>query len=199
MQRLAWPAGDDVARHDRVPPGSCSHLRRTADLPKDLGLRDNAGHASVVVTHDDEIGVGFGHKVGRFPDGAPAPIVARRSRALGSVCSTNIPSLSLLEYFCCACYARSGGRLESANLNIARAAAGRRGAFLASPAEMAADNATVGKGPCPCRLPINSLQSDRYTVSIELMIFVIATLAGAQVSEIMHELDRRDPLDHLEA
>jgi hypothetical protein len=34
---------------------------------------------------------------------------------------------------------------------------------------------------------------------MELVIFVIATLTGAQVSEIMHELDRRDPLDRLEA
>jgi hypothetical protein len=31
------------------------------------------------------------------------------------------------------------------------------------------------------------------------MIFVIAALTGARVSEIVDELDRRDPLDHLEA
>ena len=31
------------------------------------------------------------------------------------------------------------------------------------------------------------------------MIFVIAALGGAKVGEIVHELDRRDPLDHLEA
>ena len=42
-------------------------------------------------------------------------------------------------------------------------------------------------------------RSNRHTVSIELVIFVIAALTGAQVSEIVDELDRRDPLDHLEA
>ena len=31
------------------------------------------------------------------------------------------------------------------------------------------------------------------------MIFVITTLAGAQVGEIMYELDGPDPFDHLEA
>jgi hypothetical protein len=31
------------------------------------------------------------------------------------------------------------------------------------------------------------------------VIFVVTTLTGAQISEIMHELDRRDHLDHLEA
>ncbi len=31
------------------------------------------------------------------------------------------------------------------------------------------------------------------------MIFVISTLAGAQVPEIAHKLDRLDPFDHLES
>jgi len=41
--------------------------------------------------------------------------------------------------------------------------------------------------------------SNRHTISIELMIFVVAALAGAKVGEIVDKLDRRDPLDHLEA
>jgi hypothetical protein len=42
------------------------------------------------------------------------------------------------------------------------------------------------------------LVSNRHAVSIEFVILVIATLAGAEVREIVDELDRRDPLDHLE-
>jgi hypothetical protein len=45
---------------------------------------------------------------------------------------------------------------------MARAAAGRRGAFLASPAEMAADNATVGEGPCRTRSGCRRSASPRF-------------------------------------
>ncbi len=41
--------------------------------------------------------------------------------------------------------------------------------------------------------------SNRHTISIKLVILVIAALAGAKVGKVAHELDRRDPLDHLEA
>src|SRR6185312_16704649 len=41
--------------------------------------------------------------------------------------------------------------------------------------------------------------SNRHTVSIELMILVIAALSRAEVGEVPNKLDRRDPLDHLEA
>ena len=40
--------------------------------------------------------------------------------------------------------------------------------------------------------------SNWHPVTIELMILVVATLASAQMSEIMDELDSRNPLDHLE-
>jgi hypothetical protein len=65
-------------------------------------------------------------------------------------------------------------------------------------------NAGLGdivEGVAFIRILLGSLPraSNRHTVSIELMIFVIAALTGARVSEIVDELDRRDPLDHLEA
>lgn len=41
--------------------------------------------------------------------------------------------------------------------------------------------------------------SNRHTVSIEFMIFVIPALAGSQVCEIVDELYGFDPFDHLEA
>ena len=40
--------------------------------------------------------------------------------------------------------------------------------------------------------------SDRHPVTVEFMIFVISALTGAKVRKIMNELDRRDPLHHLE-
>src|SRR6476646_5728338 len=40
--------------------------------------------------------------------------------------------------------------------------------------------------------------SDRHPVTVEFMIFVISALTGAEVREIMNELNRRYPLHHLE-
>src|SRR5579883_2211061 len=49
-----------------------------------------------------------------------------------------------------------------------------------------------------CRAP-PFRASNRHTISIEFVIFVIATLAGPKIGEVSHELDRSDPFDHLEA
>lgn len=46
---------------------------------------------------------------------------------------------------------------------------------------------------------ISAMVSDRHAVPIKLLIFTIATVSGAQMSEIMHELDSLNPSDHLEA
>jgi hypothetical protein len=40
--------------------------------------------------------------------------------------------------------------------------------------------------------------SDRHPIAIEFVILIIAALARAEIGEIRGELDRRDPLDHLE-
>ena len=40
--------------------------------------------------------------------------------------------------------------------------------------------------------------SNGHSITIEFMIFVISTLTGAQVCELMNELDRCDPLHHFE-
>ena len=42
-------------------------------------------------------------------------------------------------------------------------------------------------------------RSNRHAVTIELVVLIIAALASAEVGEVVHELDGRDPLDHLEA
>ncbi len=41
--------------------------------------------------------------------------------------------------------------------------------------------------------------SDRHPVAEELVVLVVAALAGPEIGEVGDELDRRDPLDHLEA
>jgi hypothetical protein len=58
-----------------------------------------------------------------------------------------------------------------------------------------------GAGLTRIRLPAqrDAPASNRHAIPVELVIFVITTIAGAEVGEIVHELDRRDPLDHLEA
>ena len=40
--------------------------------------------------------------------------------------------------------------------------------------------------------------SDRHPVTVEFMIFVVSALTSAKVREVVNELDRRDPLHHLE-
>ena len=41
-------------------------------------------------------------------------------------------------------------------------------------------------------------RSDRHPVAVEFVILVISALTGAKIREVMDELDRRDPLHHLE-
>lgn len=40
--------------------------------------------------------------------------------------------------------------------------------------------------------------SNRHSVPVEFMIFVITTLAGAKLSKIVYKLDGCNPFDHLE-
>ena len=44
-----------------------------------------------------------------------------------------------------------------------------------------------------------AMQSDRYSVAVELVILVVATFARAKIGEIVYELNGCNPLDHLEA
>ena len=55
--------------------------------------------------------------------------------------------------------------------------------------------------PFPCGgAPFGHLlRSDRRSIAVELVILVVAALASAEVGEVVHELDGRDPLHHLEA
>ena len=39
---------------------------------------------------------------------------------------------------------------------------------------------------------------DRHPVAIEFVVFVVTTFAGTEISKVVHELDGRDPLHHLE-
>ena len=41
-------------------------------------------------------------------------------------------------------------------------------------------------------------RSDRHAITVELVVLIITALACAEISEVMHEFDRCDPLDHLE-
>ena len=48
------------------------------------------------------------------------------------------------------------------------------------------------------REPQDPKFSDRHSIAVEFMIFVISALAGAEVREIMDELNRGNPFHHLE-
>ena len=45
---------------------------------------------------------------------------------------------------------------------------------------------------------LRGASSDRHAVAEEFVIFVVAPFTGAKVGIVMHELNGRDPLDHLE-
>ena len=66
--------------------------------------------------------------------------------------------------------------------------------FLKTTRKHSRKNSSIGVAS----VALDVCASDRHTVSIELVIFVIAPLSGPQNCEVAHELDCRDPLDHLE-
>ena len=57
----------------------------------------------------------------------------------------------------------------------------------------------LGPFPSIASLTRPAAHSDRHPVTVEFMVLVISALTGAKVGEVMDELDRRDPLYHLEA
>jgi hypothetical protein len=47
-------------------------------------------------------------------------------------------------------------------------------------------------------MAIGKKRSNRHSVTVEFVVLIIAAEAGAEIGEVVDELDCRNPLDHLE-
>jgi CheY-like chemotaxis protein len=71
VQQLVAPTGDDILGHDGVYPCHAGAAATPAHLSDEVGLGDDADHASLWAADDDQRNMGLGYQFGRLPHRGP--------------------------------------------------------------------------------------------------------------------------------